>query len=69
MPLAASFRSRARTFWFAARFVPADRRASVCRLYAFARYLDDLVDEPAPDRDLQATRSLLHAWRFRSSPP
>ena len=30
------FRTRARTFWFAARFLPADRRPAVAGLYAFA---------------------------------
>jgi phytoene synthase len=55
------FRHRARTFWFAARFLPAPTRAPVGQLYAFARVVDDLVDEPGllqPDQ----VRSILRAW-------
>jgi phytoene synthase len=55
------FSTRARTFWFAARFLPAQTRASVGQLYAFARAVDDLVDEPGglpPDE----IRSILRAW-------
>jgi phytoene synthase len=59
------FRARARTFWFAARFLPSDRRSAVAGLYTFARVVDDLVDErsttSSPDPD--ATLSILGAWR------
>ncbi|MBV9579438.1 MAG: phytoene/squalene synthase family protein [Chloroflexi bacterium] len=55
------FRSRARTFWFAARLLPADRRASVSQLYAFARAVDDLVDEPN-SLGVDQIRSVLRAW-------
>src|SRR5690349_19363880 len=57
------FRSRARTFWFAARFLPAERRHAVASLYAFARAVDDLVDEPLPTRDREAIVAELAAWR------
>jgi phytoene synthase len=46
-----------RTYYFATRFLPADRRRHVHALYAFARYADDLVDHldlswtPARRRD------------------
>ncbi len=55
------FRNRARTFWFATRFLPADSRASVNQLYAFARVVDDLVDEPT-SLETEEKRSTLMAW-------
>ncbi len=58
-----SFRARARTFWFASQFLPARHRDPIRRLYAFARTIDDLVDEPLPSRGPDATRALLDAWR------
>ena len=57
------FRSRARTFWFAARFLPADRRAAVAGLYAFARTVDDLVDAPPPALTGAYVACQLAAWR------
>jgi phytoene synthase len=39
------FGSRARTFSFAARFLPEGRRLAVESLYAFCRTVDDLADE------------------------
>jgi phytoene synthase len=57
------FRARARTFWFAARFLPSPQRDAVNRLYAFARVMDDLVDEPEPSRSQHHTLQLLSAWR------
>ena len=57
------FRSRARTFWFAARFLPADRRAAVAGLYAFARTVDDLVDAPPPALTGADVAYQLAAWR------
>jgi len=62
-PMLPAFRDRARTFWFAARFLPGDRRAAVGGLYAFARTIDDLVDEPTAPRGPDATRAILRAWR------
>ena len=57
------FQARARTFWFAARFLPADCRATVSGLYAFARAMDDLVDEPLPSRSRDDVLAELAAWR------
>jgi len=57
------FRARARTFWFAARFLPADRRHAVAGLYAFARAVDDLVDEPPPTLLPEDVPAQLAAWR------
>jgi 15-cis-phytoene synthase len=53
----------ARTFAFAARWLPPDRRRAAVVLYAFCRTLDDLVDEPAAGRDPRAALAELAAWR------
>ncbi|WP_424186927.1 phytoene/squalene synthase family protein [Actinokineospora sp. G85] len=37
-----------RTYFLATRLLPRDRRPAVHALYGFARWTDDLVDEPAP---------------------
>jgi 15-cis-phytoene synthase len=54
-------RVRARTFWFAARFLPVHTRAAVSQLYSFARVIDDLVDQPI-SMDTEQIRSTLNAW-------
>jgi 15-cis-phytoene synthase len=72
---AALFRAKARTFWFAACFLPGDRRAAVGALYLLARTLDDLVDEPPAGRSPDDVRRELRAWRrwiesaYRDPPP
>ena len=45
-----------RTFYLATSLLPADARRHVSALYSFARYADDIVDEPewAGRRDLRA---------------
>ena len=63
------FRTRARTFWFAARFLPADRRSAIAGLYAFARAVDDLVDEPLPMLADSDVARVLAAWRSWLSRP
>jgi phytoene synthase len=62
-PAASVFRDRARTFWFAAQFLPARQRPAVTGLYAFARAMDDLVDEPSPERTPADIEAQLNAWR------
>ena len=57
------FRARARSFWFAARFLPPARRSAVAGLYTFARVVDDLVDEPTCSPGPAATLGILRAWR------
>jgi phytoene synthase len=44
-----TFTAYARTFRFAARFLPASRRQQVTALYAFCRAVDDLADELPPE--------------------
>ena len=55
---ARTFASRARTFGFAARFLPAARRRDATSLYAFCRVIDDLADELPPEEGIPA----LDAW-------
>jgi 15-cis-phytoene synthase len=57
------FRAKARTFWFAARFLPGDCRDAVAGLYAFARAVDDLVDVPPPTLLPDEVLRQLVAWR------
>ena len=38
-----------RSFFFASRFLPPDKRRSVRALYAFCRKSDDIVDKPSSD--------------------
>ena len=54
----------ARTVCFSARFLPPERRHAVAGLYAFARRVDDLVDEPAPGCSIDDVRAELAAWRL-----
>jgi phytoene synthase len=58
------FAARARTFAFAACFLPRRLRQPVHDLYAFARAIDDLVDEPPPFQHPHDTRAQLDAWRL-----
>jgi 15-cis-phytoene synthase len=51
-----------RTYYFATRFLPADRRHHVHALYGFARYADDLVDHRGLDWSLGERRRALEAW-------
>jgi phytoene synthase len=51
-----------RTYYFATRFLPADRRHHVHALYGFARYADDLVDHLDLSWSPQRRREALEAW-------
>ncbi|MEX0659030.1 MAG: phytoene/squalene synthase family protein [Egibacteraceae bacterium] len=51
-----------RTYYFATRFLPADRRRHVHALYAFARYADDLVDHLDLSWSADRRRAALEAW-------
>jgi phytoene synthase len=46
-------------FPVASRLVPRDKRDALAAIYAFARYADDLADEPGVERRLEK----LAAWR------
>ena len=48
-------RREAKNFYYAFLLLPADRRRSMCALYAYLRHTDDLADEPGPsDQKAQA---------------
>lgn len=51
-----------RTYYFATRFLPPQRRHHVHALYAFARYADDLVDHFALAWSPARRRAALEAW-------
>ncbi len=51
-----------RTYYFATRFLPADRRHHVHALYGFARYADDLVDHFELDWSDARRRAALERW-------
>ena len=53
-------RQQARNFHYAFLFLPADKRAAVCSVYAFCRHSDDIADEPGA---LSDKRDRLRAWR------
>lgn len=50
-------RSRAKNFYYSFVLLSGAQRASMCALYAFMRYCDDLSDEPG------ATRAPIERWR------
>lgn len=52
-----------RTFSFAARFLPESLRWPVTVLYAFCRYLDDLVDEAHSAASLSRALEEVEGWR------
>jgi phytoene synthase len=55
-------RAHARSFSFAALFLPGRVRDDVAVVYAFYRLLDDLVDEPPPGVCREDVRGVLEDW-------
>jgi len=53
-------RREARNFYYSFLLLPAERRRSMCALYAFLRRTDDIADEPAPVGQKQRS---LRTWR------
>ena len=53
-------RREARNFYYSFRLLPADRRRSMCALYAFLRRTDDLADEAGT---IDAKARSLREWR------
>jgi len=51
-----------RTYYFATRFLPVERRHHVHALYGFARYADDLVDHLDLSWTPQQRRTALERW-------
>jgi phytoene synthase len=56
-------RDHAHSFYFAARFLPADTRRDVFALYAFYRTVDDLVDLRPASRPRESVLAELDDWR------
>ncbi len=50
-------RTRAKNFYYSFILLPAQQRNSMCAIYAFMRYCDDLSDEPG------ASRASIEQWR------
>lgn len=50
-----------RTYFTATRVLPPERRPGVHALYGFARWVDDIVDEPGPGTTAQEQRARLDA--------
>ncbi|KIH99833.1 phytoene synthase [Streptomonospora alba] len=48
-----------RTYYLATRVLPAGRRPAVHALYGFARWVDDMVDEPEAGQTAEHTAALL----------
>jgi 15-cis-phytoene synthase len=57
-------KERAKNFYYGIRLLPPDRRRSLCAMYAFFRYCDDVSDG-----DIPGSRSeLLDRWRSKIEP-
>lgn len=57
-------KERAKNFYYGIRLLPPDRRRSLCAMYAFFRYCDDVSDG-----DIPGPRSeLLDRWRSKIEP-
>src|SRR5699024_2957126 len=50
-----------RTYYTATRVLPAERRPAIHALYGFARWVDDIVDEPTPETTMDEQRARLDA--------
>ncbi|MDT0300911.1 phytoene/squalene synthase family protein [Streptomonospora wellingtoniae] len=48
-----------RTYYLATRILPAGRRPGVHALYGFARWVDDMIDEPEPGQTTEHSAVLL----------
>lgn len=57
-------RNHARSFYFAARFLPAEKRRAVYPIYAFCRHVDDAIDEADADSAL-SPRAVVDVWESR----
>lgn len=51
-------RTQARNFYYSFVCLPPEKRASMCAIYAFMRYSDDISDDGGADREAQMER-----WR------
>jgi phytoene synthase len=56
-------RQRAKNFYYSFLLLDAQRRASMCAIYAFMRYCDDLSDSPAQVAGVISPAESLSRWR------
>ncbi len=56
-------KTKAHSFYFASRFLPADKRQDVFALYAFCRTVDDIADLPQQGAAAGTTILQLQRWR------
>ena len=52
-----------RTFWFASRFLPPEKRRAAQAVYAFCRIGDDIVDRAASGAATTDVRAALDRWK------
>ena len=57
-------RSHAKSFHFAARFLPREKRQQVFPIYAFCRHVDDEIDELSEGDDRAAVEAV-ERWKLR----
>ena len=48
----------AKSFYFAAKFLPKHKRRAVYPIYAFCRHVDDEIDEIGGNNELEAIKSV-----------
>ncbi|HNQ14603.1 MAG TPA: squalene/phytoene synthase family protein, partial [Pyrinomonadaceae bacterium] len=56
-------RKHARSFYFAAKFLPREKRRAVYPIYAFCRHVDDAVDEA--NGSAESRREAVARWESR----
>lgn len=56
-------KEHARSFYFAAKFLPREKRRAVYPIYAFCRHVDDAIDEAVGSVDVR--RSVVAGWESR----
>ncbi len=61
-------RAHGRTFYFASRFLPSDRRRAIHAVYAYCRVADDIVDNATATGTDQAAADL-EAWEAELDDP
>src|SRR5215207_1967154 len=57
-------RLHAKSFYFAARFLPRHKRRAVYPIYAFCRHVDDEIDEIGDGNQTEAIKTV-KKWRSR----
>ncbi|MGN6485210.1 MAG: phytoene/squalene synthase family protein [Thermomicrobiales bacterium] len=58
-----------RTFWFASRFLPQEKRRAAQAAYAFCRIGDDIVDRAMEGMPMAEVRAALDRWKHQLDRP